>query len=423
MKHTRVHVLAALVLACLALPSRGGKYAVLVSAEYTFVDNEGGRSDFWYTLALAYETLINHGFSHNNITVLYNYGEDFESKYAKFQNVWACENGGSITDFGMDSATFDWVMDSLGQSVVNGDDTLVIWWTVGHGEDKDSLGHEEDYYHAELKKRKNMDTAVVYSSIFDTTLARLMRKIEHYKLREILWSTCNSGGLIDGNEESLASESTVVLTATTFHNGLGTYKDTLPGAPGDTVKYPAFSAFLCHLVDWHDLRGRPYNHDVNANGYVELSEIRAGVDSLYGTPLYYQAYGNPLDTVQISDTGGIASSTRLVERSAPRALTVRYNGQPLMRITNGGYCYLKGTAGTGSPSGLRFGPSISLSTSGNLTWGDTLLPHQEAWFDSLGDVTGGLLYRSNCGERVHHISSADTVRTRGWLVESFAEFQ
>jgi hypothetical protein len=95
----------------------------------------------------------------------------------------------------------------------------------------------------------------------------------------------------------------------------------------------------------------------------------------------------------------------------------------MMRVANAGYCYLKGTAGSGSPSGLRFGPSVSVSIGGNLTWGDTLVPHQEGWFDSTGNPVGGLLLRSSCANMVHHISADDTVRARGWLVEDFPEFQ
>jgi hypothetical protein len=155
---------------------------------------------------------------------------------------------------------------------------------------------------------------------------------------------------------------------------------------------------------------------------MQLDELQWAIDSLYHTPLYHQAYGNDTDTVQIADYGGIAGETELTRLLAPRCLQFSYSGAPKMRITNGGYQYLEGSAGGGSLSGLRFGPSVCISTAGQFVWGDTLLSHQEAFFDSTGTLSGGLLFRSNCGEIVAHISEDDTVRIRGWDVEQFPEF-
>ena len=53
-----------------------GKYAVLISAGDTIADDAMYHSEYWYDLILMYRTLIENGFSHNNIFVLYGVGND-----------------------------------------------------------------------------------------------------------------------------------------------------------------------------------------------------------------------------------------------------------------------------------------------------------------------------------------------------------
>ena len=94
-----------------------------------------------------------------------------------------------------------------------------------------------------------------------------------------------------------------------------------------------------------------------------------------------------------------------------------------MRVSSGGSCYLQGNAGSGTAAGLLFGDAgVSLTSNGDLVWGDSLRTHQEAYFDSTGDLSDGLLFRNSCGDVVHHIAPGDTVLLRGWVVEDFPEF-
>lgn len=212
------------------------------------------------------------------------------------------------------------------------------------------------------------------------------------------------------------------------HRLHGSYIDTLYGSSADVVKFPALTAFLCNLNNWHGLRGEPYDGDADDDGYAQLSELVDAVDSLYEVAGVYfddallPPYTTP-DTVQVLDSGGLASGTELVRRLAPECLTFRESGSVKMKVTNGGYCYLEGAVGDGTASGLLFGDGgVSLTSNGDLVWGDSLRTHQEAYFDSAGDLSDGLLFRSNCGEVVQHIAPGDTVLLRGWVVEEFPEF-
>jgi hypothetical protein len=177
-------------------------------------------------------------------------------------------------------------------------------------------------------------------------------------------------------------------------------------------------------MNWHGLRGEPYDCDTSGDSYLQISELVHGVDSLYKTDLYADPFQwlYP-DTVQISDMGTSSVSTEIVRHSEPRRIKFAESGQTKMTVTDAGYVYLKGTAGSGTPTGLLFGSGVGLSTDGNLVWGDTLLTHQEAYFDSTGSLDDGLVFRNSCGEVVHLITATDdSVLVRGWDVEGFPEF-
>jgi len=52
------------------------KYAVLISAGETTEDDAMFNSEFWYDLVLTYRMLIDNGYSHEDVWVLYGDGRE-----------------------------------------------------------------------------------------------------------------------------------------------------------------------------------------------------------------------------------------------------------------------------------------------------------------------------------------------------------
>jgi hypothetical protein len=429
---TRSIAAALLCMVVVAGPARPDKYAVVVSAEYTYEDNKRQKGDFWYGLYLAYEALINHGFTHDHVTVLYNMGEDFESKYPRFQNAWSCANGGSITDLPMDPTTFESVLDSLAD-VVGSDDTLVVWWAVGHGEPKGPPYYTCGHYYARGRwKHPDPDSSEHTWSIVDTVLGDWLCLPQHYALRVFLWSTCNSGGLLDDVD---GTDSTVALASVQYGHRLGSYLDTLFGTSVDTISVPAFTAFASFFMNRHDIGGGGYDADRDDNTQVELDELKYAVDSMYKTSRYvdpgygtsYDCCGDPggveaYDTVQLLDPGPIAARVDLTGKARPSSLRFRYGGTEVARITDAGYVVLRGVTPDAGLTGLRVGPSVAIHTDGDLVPGDSLLSNRGTWLDT-ADLTGSLVVRNGCGTVVGQVSASDSVKIRAWPVQEFIEMQ
>ena len=75
------------------------KYALLISAGLTTIDDNNYHSEYWYDLFLMYRMLIEDGFTHNNIFVLYGNGNDFASAHANYQPGTFFPGVDQITDY------------------------------------------------------------------------------------------------------------------------------------------------------------------------------------------------------------------------------------------------------------------------------------------------------------------------------------
>ena len=115
------------------------KYAVLISTGDTTIDDTFTHSEYWYDMFLVYRALIEDGYTHDNIFVLYGFGNDFVSSHAQYQTATFFPLVGQITDFAVSKADiqnlFNWLQTG---SVANGvpqvqqGDSLFFWW-MGHG--------------------------------------------------------------------------------------------------------------------------------------------------------------------------------------------------------------------------------------------------------------------------------------------------
>lgn len=109
-------------------PLRAEKYAVLISAQFATQDNSKTNSEFWYDLLLTYTTLIDYGYTHENIYVLYGRSSDFDSQVECYQNPYPSQ----ITDMVTNAENIQFTFDSL-NTIMTEDDFLFVWY-MGHGD-------------------------------------------------------------------------------------------------------------------------------------------------------------------------------------------------------------------------------------------------------------------------------------------------
>jgi hypothetical protein len=266
--------------------------------------------------------------------------------------------------------------------------------------------------------------------MFDTDIGRYINQVENYAQRIILWSTCNSGGVLDDIQ---ADSATVALAAVQYSQNLGMWFDTLYGTAADRISMPAFTAFVSHALNGHDTRGAPYIGDLNSNGWVSVSELKHLVDSLYHTATYsdgsfgYERTCPPpdtdyFDTVQVLDIGGISANAGFGENGGVPSMRFAYGGVEVARITAGSQFLLKGATPNDTLAGLRIGPAFAIHTDGDFVAGDSLLANRGIWLDT-ADLSGSLIVRNNCGTVVYQASQTDTTKIRGWAVQRFMGMQ
>ncbi|MCP4633433.1 MAG: T9SS type A sorting domain-containing protein [candidate division Zixibacteria bacterium] len=213
-KYLNITILTFFVLLLCIGYANGKNYAVLISAGEATADNEEENSEFWYDLFLIYTTLIDEGYNHDDIYVLYGYGYDFDqTTNPNYQNPYP-EN---ITDFPCYLSNIEYIFGLLG-SIITEDDFLFVWW-MGHGGKKlrvlPPIG-----WHLKLKLDHTNE------HIWDFQLANHINQIQDYRKRTFAFMTCHDGGIID----DLEGPNTLVLTS----------------APFD---YESFSDWLCD--SWH----------------------------------------------------------------------------------------------------------------------------------------------------------------------------
>jgi len=176
-----------------------GKFAVLISTGRTTADDTMYHSEYWYDLVLTYKMLIDKGFTHDHIYVLYGNGTDFASSHASYQNPYS----NPITDYAVSRTDiqniFNWLASgnaSQGIPALTNNDLLFIWW-MGHG-----VGD------ASCNTSFAVSTTGEYVS--DAELATWTSAVS-YQRRAFVFMTCHSGGAM-GN---LQNATTVTMPSCT----------------------------------------------------------------------------------------------------------------------------------------------------------------------------------------------------------------
>lgn len=170
------------------------RFAVLMSTEFSDADNAQLNSEFWYDLILMYKTLVDDGFSHENIIVLYGSENDYPSSIDCFQNPYQ----DPITDLMITPQSIQDTFAYLNE-IMTDEDMLFIWW-MGHGR----VDHIGRYYAKIVNETSRM-------WIPGDELASWFDSATHYYERVVSIMTCHAAGILD----HLGGDETTVLTSST----------------------------------------------------------------------------------------------------------------------------------------------------------------------------------------------------------------
>lgn len=254
------------------------KYAVLVSAGRTDYDNMTVHSEWWYDLFLMYETLIEQGYTHDHIYVLYGDGNDFDSSHIRYnRNKMHPQWPEQITDYNNHKETIEDIFVYLGgdpnhQSIITEEDDLFVWW-LGHGSNtypSDPNACSEIHFTIE---NQHVDPNNPYSGnvkIYDYEFENYVNYITQYNHRCFIITTCHSGGIFD---ELLTNDKTTVLTPVHCNQqaGTGFYEE----LTGFLIPHVEFSYYLFCALKWRDLSGNLINPDADTDDdlLIKMNEI------------------------------------------------------------------------------------------------------------------------------------------------------
>jgi len=248
--------------------ARARNYAVLISAEQTTADDASINCEFWYDLLLQYTTLLDAGYEHDDIYVLFGYGSDFNSRHACYRVPYR------VTDYPVSRANIQHVLSEL-STIMTPDDFIYVWWT-GHG--------------SPAGNHLMMHIGTTGETMYDYEFANWMAPIDH-AARAFSWATCYSGGILD----DLEGPSSIVMSTATFYQL--TYTRWQCDSYHIEFHYPETCAW-----HWETPCGMcgAVNADSDASGRVSFQEA------------FRYAYDRTTrSTPQMSDLGGLAPDTYL----------------------------------------------------------------------------------------------------------------
>lgn len=276
--HWRAIFSIATVLLLCAQPVGARDYAVLISAGETTADNTPVNSEYWYDMLLMYTTLIDEGYSHDDVYVLYGFGQDYSSSLTCYQNPYM----DPVTDYSNQRSNIINVFADLG-SIMTDDDFLFVWW-MGHG---GQGGPDQVVFWIENYN----------DNVWDYQLASYVNQVQHYDRRAFSFMTCSSGGVLD----DLAGPDSIVMTSSTFEEG-------------------SASEWLCDTIH------AEFNYfEAAAFHWITPCGICGAVDAdttqddriCFNEAFQYAEAGVAWSTPQMSDIGGLGGSTFLSSGGCP----------------------------------------------------------------------------------------------------------
>jgi hypothetical protein len=252
-----VIMILAVLTGSISTASAQQKYALLISAGQTTIDDDNYHSEYWYDLFLMYRMLIEDGFTHNSIFVLYGNGSDFASAHANYQPATFFPGVGQITDYPNSKTNVDNIFNWLaagnpaeGIPQIQDGDFLFYWW-MGHGDTQ--VGMPDCDYYADIENTGEM----VLDTDFETYFARL----PDCQIKALYIMTCHSAGLID-NIEGL---NRMIHTAAPCDVGTQSFVY--------DVWHAEFSYHVANAFREQDPAGVAVASDSDADGLVSCDEI------------------------------------------------------------------------------------------------------------------------------------------------------
>jgi hypothetical protein len=242
------------VLLCVPLV-QARNYAVMISAGRATADNAMYNSEFWYDMLLQYMTLLDEGYSHEDIIVLYGFGNDFPSENPNYKVPYR------VSDAAVNRENIKATFGELSE-IMTEDDFLYVWW-MGHG----GVSSGKLYMYIQT-------TGEI---VWDYEFAEWVGEISEYDVRSFSFMTCHSGGILD----DLAGRRSVVMSSSTLAQS--SYSDWLCDTCHAEFHYYETEAFhwetpfaLCGAVD----------ADLDWNGWVSFLEafLHAEKNMLYSDP-------------------------------------------------------------------------------------------------------------------------------------------
>ncbi len=239
----------------------GQKTAILISAGETYHDDGTTHSEYWYDLFDAYKELINLGYSHDDIVVLYGDGEDFVSNHDMYNS----EEYGwhKIVDFNNSKSTIYTILDAL-EKIKAPKRDLLIRWVVGHG----SISNRTGKYEVTIENTNERIEA-------ETLLAKISL-IKSFKTVSLVWMTCHSGCIIQSRFNKgvcmLASSTCDEVSWSEIYNGIPkaemnyVFDHKLANTVGRERMKFTFKQMGDYLLHYNLMRSTPGYFDLNNIG-------------------------------------------------------------------------------------------------------------------------------------------------------------
>lgn len=235
------------------------KYALLISTGQTTVDDNDYHSEYWYDLFLMYRMLIEDGFTHDNIYVLYGNGTDFNSAHANYQRATFFPALPQVTDYAVNKTNvaniFTWIANgnaAEGIPQIQDGDFLYYWW-MGHGawDTYPVLPITTEYY---------ASISTTGEQVRDDEFANYFGQLPDCLVRTLYVMTCHSGGMI----EEVEGLHTMIHTAAQWDESA---YSALYDVWHAELSYHAANAFR-----EQDPAGTPVASDVDGDGLVSAEE-------------------------------------------------------------------------------------------------------------------------------------------------------
>lgn len=170
-------------------------YALLISTQTASTQSCEALS-FWRDLYVMYAALVENGYDHNDIFVVYGSGSDYldTPMYRVPSSTWGVS---SITDYAATNSNHTTVYTALNDSIQNQEDNLFIWWK-SHGDSTACAPMDSEFAYPNEGFKS------------DDYLYGKLNSLQGFRNRIVVIEACHAGGILD---EFSGSSKTLVIAA------------------------------------------------------------------------------------------------------------------------------------------------------------------------------------------------------------------